>query len=264
MVFQYGVGRLWWRNLHNFDGNTIPRDLLPPRDTEKQSPHRNASANADIPTVSQQLNSSRNAQAAAAAGFCQFGITPAVQISGYSALVSWIESGYAGEMQYFANRQQAYQHPNGVLQGTKSIIALSYPYEASSAMECSKGMAQTAKYLWPGVDYHDVIHPKLKELCKILTIHAPHSKARGVVDTAPLMEREIAEQAGLGWQGKNTLLLNKHHGSHFLMHSVDTELPSDEIRKPTIAERAGHALMPAPRMRFLNPVFLMHPVASVI
>ncbi len=194
-------------------------------------------------------------QAAAAAGFCQFGITPAVQISGYSALVSWIESGYAGEMQYFANRQQAYQHPNGVLQGTKSIIALSYPYEASSAMECSKGMAQTAKYLWPGVDYHDVIHPKLKELCKILTIHAPHSKARGVVDTAPLMEREIAEQAGLGWQGKNTLLLNKHHGSYFFLACIlsTLELPSDEIRKTNHCGTCRACLDACPTDAFPEP-----------
>ena len=152
MVFQYGVGRLWWRNLHNFDGNTVPRDLLPPRDTEKQSPHRNASANADIPTVNQAAELvEKLQQAAAAAGFCQFGITPAVQISGYSALVSWIESGYAGEMQYFANRQQAYQHPNGVLQGTKSIIALSYPYEA--APPWNVWAWHNSKVFWPGVDY---------------------------------------------------------------------------------------------------------------
>lgn len=172
-------------------------------------------------------------QAATDAGFSQFGITPAVPLTGYSDLVSWIDSGYAGEMGYFANRQHAYAHPDGVLEGTKSIIALAYPYDAAEAVPCSKGMGRIARYIWSGLDYHDIIHPKLKQLCKIITQQAPESKARGVVDTAPLMEREIAQQAGLGWQGKNTLLLNKHQGSYFFLACIlsNVELPHDETHK---------------------------------
>ncbi|MAI32799.1 MAG: tRNA epoxyqueuosine(34) reductase QueG [Rhodopirellula sp.] len=163
-------------------------------------------------------------------GFSQFGITPAVSLSGYSDLVAWIKSGYAGEMGYFSSRQQAYQHPDGVLEGTKSIIALAYPYDAGEAAPASKGRGRIAKYVWSGVDYHDVIHPKLKKLCKLITQRSPDSKARGVVDTAPLMEREIAQQAGLGWQGKNTLLLNKYRGSYFFLACIlcNTDLPYDE------------------------------------
>ena len=169
-------------------------------------------------------------QAATDAGFSQFGITPAVPITGYSDLVAWIDSGYAGEMGYFANRQQAYAHPNSVLEGTKSIIALAYPYDSAEAAPCSNGMGRIAKYIWSGVDYHDIIHPKLKQLCKLITQQSPESKARGVVDPAPLMEREIAQQAGLGWQGKNTLLLNKHQGSYFFLACIlsNVELPCDE------------------------------------
>ncbi|HBV64591.1 MAG TPA: epoxyqueuosine reductase, partial [Rhodopirellula sp.] len=143
-------------------------------------------------------------------GFSQFGITPAVSLSGYPDLVAWINSGYAGEMGYFSQRQQAYQHPDGVMEGVKSIIALAYPYDTGEAVPCRQGLGRIAKYVWSGVDYHDIIHPKLKQLCKLITKDSPDSRARGVVDTAPLMEREIAKQAGLGWQGKNTLLLNKH------------------------------------------------------
>ena len=160
-------------------------------------------------------------------GFSQFGITPAVSLSGYSDLVAWINSGYAGEMGYFSQRQQAYQHPDGVLEGVKSIIALAYPYDNGEAAPCSNGLGRIAKYIWSGVDYHDIIHPKLKQLCKLIMDESPTSKARGVVDTAPLMEREIAKQAGLGWQGKNTLLLNKHQGSYFFLACVlcNTDLP---------------------------------------
>lgn len=169
-------------------------------------------------------------QAATDMGFSQFGITPAVSISGYSNLIGWINAGYAGEMGYFSQRQQAYQHPNGVLAGAKSVIALAYPYDAGEATACSTGLGRIAKYVWSGVDYHDIIHPKLKQLCKLITHNAPDSKARGVVDTAPLMEREIANQAGLGWQGKNTLLLNKHQGSYFFLACIlcNTDLPYDE------------------------------------
>ena len=169
-------------------------------------------------------------EAAADMGFSQFGITPAVSLTGYSDLVAWINSGYAGEMGYFSQRQQAYQHPDGVLEGAKSIIALAYPYDTGEAVPCSNGLGRIAKYVWSGVDYHDIIHPKLKQLCKLITQDSPASKARGVVDTAPLMEREIAKQAGLGWQGKNTLLLNKHKGSYFFLACVlcNTDLPHDD------------------------------------
>ena len=194
-------------------------------------------------------------QAATDAGFSQFGITPAVPITGYSDLVDWIDSGYAGEMGYFANRQQAYKHPDGVLEGTKSIIALAYPYDAAEAAPCVNGMGRIAKYLWSGVDYHDIIHPKLKQLCKIITQQSPESKARGVVDTAPLMEREIAQQAGLGWQGKNTLLLNKHQGSYFFLACIlcNTELPCDETHQTQHCGTCRACLDACPTDAFPSP-----------
>jgi epoxyqueuosine reductase len=194
-------------------------------------------------------------QTATDAGFSQFGITPAVPITGYSDLVDWIDSGYAGEMGYFANRQQAYKHPDGVLEGTKSIIALAYPYDAADASPCANGMGRIAKYLWSGVDYHDIIHPKLKQLCKIITQQSPESKARGVVDTAPLMEREIAQQAGLGWQGKNTLLLNKHQGSYFFLACIlsNVELPCDETHQTQHCGTCRACLDACPTDAFPSP-----------
>jgi epoxyqueuosine reductase len=194
-------------------------------------------------------------QAATDLGFSQFGITPAVPTSGYSDLVSWIDSGYAGEMGYFATRQQAYQHPNGVLAGTKSIIALTYPYEATEALPASQGKGRIAKYIWSGLDYHDVIHPKLKQLCKIVSQQSPQSKARGVVDTAPLMEREIAKEAGLGWQGKNTLLLNKHKGSYFFLACIlcNIDLPSDESHQTSHCGTCRACLDACPTEAFPSP-----------
>ncbi len=162
-------------------------------------------------------------------GFIAVGVAPAIQSDGFSQLARWIEAGYAGEMDYIANRLDAYQHPSGVLEGCRSVIALAYPYDAGPPQSVVPGVGRVARYAWQGIDYHDVIHPKLKRLVKSIRESFPGAAARGVVDTAPIMEREIAQLAGLGWRGKNTLLLNKRLGSYFFLACVltDVEFPAD-------------------------------------
>ncbi|MCG8653020.1 MAG: DUF1730 domain-containing protein, partial [Pirellulales bacterium] len=156
-------------------------------------------------------------QVAAEEGFVLFGVAPAIESSGYSNLVRWIESGYAGEMHYFANRREAYRSPAGVLAGARSVIAMGYPYDRAAFGSLAQGSGKIARYVWSGSDYHDVIHPKLKRLCRVIEQSEPAASVRGIVDTAPLLEREFAQLAGLGWRGKNTLLLNKHWGSYFFL-----------------------------------------------
>ena len=178
------------------------------------------------------------------------GVAPAVEATGYTDLVRWIEAGYAGEMSYIPDRLEAYRHPSAVLDGVRSIVVLSMPYSAAPQLppaqrESSDSVAvgsgssipgspiatgRIARYAHGGIDYHDTIHPKLKQLCKRLGDLAPGSRSRGVVDTAPLMERELAQLAGFGWRGKNTLLLNKQIGSYFFLACLltDLELPIDQ------------------------------------
>ena len=165
-----------------------------------------------------------------AEGFILSGIAPAVNSVGYHDLIRWIENGYAAQMNYFANRLDAYEHPSGVLPGAKSLIVLAYPYPAKSVESISPNFGRTARYTWIDADYHDIIHPKLKQICRVIRERLPGSNARGVVDTAPLMEREYAQLAGLGWRGKNTLLLNRSLGSYFFLACVlvDIDLPYDE------------------------------------
>lgn len=132
-------------------------------------------------------------------------------------------------MAYFESRRDAYRHPAAILDGVRSLVALAYPYPAARFRELSPGEGKLARYVWSGLDYHDVLHPKLKSLCKLISDARPGSRSRGVVDTAPLLEREIAQQAGLGWIGKNTLLLNRREGSYFFLCCLltDVELPYD-------------------------------------
>ncbi|MDG2223041.1 MAG: tRNA epoxyqueuosine(34) reductase QueG [Rubripirellula sp.] len=162
-------------------------------------------------------------------GFEQFAVAPAVESAGYSNLLRWIDAGYAAEMDYFRNRQDAYRHPDSVLPGVRSIIVLTLPYAAATESLLEVGEGRIARYVWDHDDYHDIIHPKLKKLCRVIRESGTEASARGVVDTAPLMEREIAQLAGLGWRGKNTLLINKHQGSYFFLACVLTnlELPID-------------------------------------
>ncbi|WP_168567201.1 tRNA epoxyqueuosine(34) reductase QueG [Crateriforma spongiae] len=167
-------------------------------------------------------------------GFHLCGFAPAVSSQGHSDLLRWIDEGYAAEMDYFSQRIDAYKHPSGVLPGVRSIIALAYPYPSASERidargkhipsdgQTPSGRGKVARYVWTGDDYHDWIHPKLKTLCRTLQSCAPESRSRGVVDTAPLMEREVAQLAGLGWRGKNTLLLRPLVGSYFFLACVLT------------------------------------------
>ncbi len=167
-------------------------------------------------------------EAAEQEGFVLCGVAPAVASPGFDQLTQWVESGYAAGMDFFAGRLEAYRHPDHVLAGAKSIAALAIPYAAAESSEIVLGQGRLARYAWDGDDYHDVIHGKLKRICAAVQ-NLPPVRARGVVDTAPLMEREIAQLAGLGWRGKNTLLLHPALGSYFFLACVlvDVELETD-------------------------------------
>jgi epoxyqueuosine reductase len=192
---------------------------------------------------------------AADEGFTLAGVTPAVEATGFSKLVEWIESGFAGQMHYFAERQAAYHHPAGVLEHAKSIIALAYPYSAAPHSTAAAARGRVARYVWEGLDYHDTIHPKLKLLCQAIQATHPQAAARGVVDTAPLLEREFAQLAGLGWRGKNTLLLNKQFGSYFFLACVltDLELPYDRSHESSHCGTCTACLDACPTNAFVTP-----------
>src|SRR6185369_901612 len=156
-------------------------------------------------------------------GFALVGVCRAVEPTGVANLAEWLSRGYAGEMDYLSARSAAYEHPRHVLDGVRSIVMLGLPYSGASAPLLSQGQGRVSRYAWSGADYHDVIHDKLKRLVVSLQTAAPDVRARGVVDTAPLLEREFAQFAGLGWVGKNTLLINKPAGSYFFLGAMLTD-----------------------------------------
>jgi epoxyqueuosine reductase len=171
-------------------------------------------------------------------GFELVGIAPAATPPGYPSFLDWLAKGYAGEMSYMERRKDAYAHPSGVLPAVKSVVMLGMNYlvrdeisETNPASQLSTRNSQlnarVASYARGSVDYHDLIRERLKSLASFLHERVPDCKTRGVVDTAPLLERDFARLAGLGWFGKNTLLINKRAGSFLFLAGLLTDVVFD-------------------------------------
>jgi len=154
-------------------------------------------------------------------GFDMAGVVSAVEAPAFELLKQWVAEGYAGKLSYFARRLEAYQHPQGVLEGAKSILMLGLNYRTVEPRLPEQGEAQIARYAW-GKDYHLVIRQKLRLLADYCRTLVPDVRVRGVVDTAPLLEKQFGKLAGLGWIGKNTLLINPQFGSWFFLAGLLT------------------------------------------
>ena len=172
---------------------------------------------------------------AAELGFDCIGIAPAVSPPGFHPLLEWLASGYAADMDWMERRREAYEHPKGVLPGARSVIVAAMNYHNRSPDPDS---ARVARYAWSGQDYHDVLRKRLKQVSTVLHRAVPECRTRVVVDTAPLLERDFARLAGIGWFGKNTMLISRRLGSWFFLGAVltDQELEYDE---PFEADHCG-------------------------
>jgi epoxyqueuosine reductase len=194
---------------------------------------------------------------AAELGFALTGVCPAVTPSGIHQFNAWLEAGFAGEMSYLNERRAAYEHPRQVLDGVRSLLLLGMPYRTAEPAEARPGQGRVSRYAW-GDDYHDLIHDRLKTLAARLAQFAPQAKVRGVVDTAPLLEREFAQLAGLGWIGKNTLLLNKQFGSWFFLAALltDVDLMYDDPHEADHCGTCRACLDACPTEAFVAPYVL--------
>jgi epoxyqueuosine reductase len=161
---------------------------------------------------------------AAELGFSLSGVCPAVAPPGAQRLDEWLAAGFAGQMDYLAARREAYHDPNRVLDGARSIVMLAMNYQTAKPAEPRAGEGRVSRYAWGDADYHDLIHERMERLADWLRDRVPAARVRGVVDTAPLLEREFAQLAGLGWAGKNTLLINRSQGSWFFLSALITDV----------------------------------------
>lgn len=160
-------------------------------------------------------------------GFDSVGICAAEDAKDWPRFEEWLSRGYDGEMPWLRDRADAYRHPRSVLPGVRSLVMLTRNYRTKELEELQSGQGgqgKISRYAWGSVDYHDLIHGELKQLCSWMVERCPGSHSRGVVDTAPLLERQYAQAAGLGWQGKNTLLIHPESGSLFFLAAFLTDV----------------------------------------
>ena len=193
-------------------------------------------------TVKEQVR-----QQALALGFNDCRFTSAASPESAPHLDSWLAEGFHGEMGYLARNAEKRKDPSLILPGARSVIALALSYfipstgqpapaapsGESSMAPSSRGKGIVARYA-RFADYHDLLGGRLKELCVFLdTLAGPSHRSLWYVDTGPVLERDLAQRAGLGFVGKHTNLIGRRLGNWFLIGEILTtvEFESDRAER---------------------------------
>ena len=161
-------------------------------------------------------------------GFQQVGITD-IDLESYRAhLGSWLARRHHGEMAYMARNHDKRCHPDKLHPGAARIVSVRMDYDHVGELSLEPmeegDTAYVARYA-RGRDYHKMMRMRLQRLADRIEAEAGSHSYRAFVDSAPVLERAIAEKAGLGWIGKNTMLINPEAGSWFFLGELFTDLP---------------------------------------
>jgi epoxyqueuosine reductase len=168
-------------------------------------------------------------------GFNRLGITPAEPSPYLEAYLSWIDAGMHGEMGYMArsDRQARRADLNVILPGVRSLVVVALDYgdvlPADILEDPSRG--RIAAYAW-GQDYHEILTPRMEQLAAWMQSEAGGT-FRAYVDTGAILERSHGQAAGLGFIGKNTMLIHPRFGSRFFLGVLLTDMEFDEYDAPT-------------------------------
>lgn len=165
-------------------------------------------------------------------GFSFCGISKAEFLKDEAPLLEeWLKRSYQGKMSYLENHFDKRLDPTLLVPGAKSVISLIYNYFPARDLADKNGF-KISKYAY-GDDYHKVVKEKLKMLMDNIQQEIGEVSGRAFVDSAPVMERAWAKRSGIGWVGKNSLLLNREMGSFFFLAEliIDLELEYDNAVK---------------------------------
>lgn len=171
-------------------------------------------------------------------GFQQLGVSN-VDLGEHEAyLQKWLDAGYHGSMDYMARHGHKRSRPAELVPDTCRVLSLRMDYlvnEEAEQVLASPDKAYIARYTL-GRDYHKLMRKRLAQLAQRIAEEAGGGSFRAFVDSAPVLERAIAEQAGLGWIAKNTMLINANAGSWFFLGEIYTDLPLPA----TVAQESKH------------------------
>ena len=162
-------------------------------------------------------------------GFQQVGIADVALERDEAHLEAWLEAGMHGEMDYMARHGSKRARPSELVPGTQRVISVRMDYgtdddDAAWATLADRERAYIARYAF-GRDYHKLLRARLQKLADRIEAEVGPFGHRVFVDSAPVLERALARDAGLGWIGKHTCLINRGGGSWFFLGELFTDLP---------------------------------------
>ncbi len=139
-------------------------------------------------------------------------------------LENWLKQNLHGKMQYMENHFDKRLNPTVLVEGSKSVISLMYNYFPQQQQK--EDSYKISKYAY-GEDYHHVIKEKLKQLVQFITVEIGEINARVFTDSAPILDRAWAKKSGLGWIGKNSMLIHPKQGSFFFLAEIILDVEFD-------------------------------------
>jgi epoxyqueuosine reductase len=157
------------------------------------------------------------------------GIAPAAAADDAPAYDAWVEAGMHGAMAYMARNAESRRDVRAWFPPAKSVLVCAYSYGGGTPPAPAPGLGRIARYA-VREDYHPILKAKMSGLLEWLKTLAPDVRGLPFCDTSPLLERSYARRAGLGWQGKNAMMIAPGLGSYSLLAglALDLEMPSDE------------------------------------
>ena len=175
-------------------------------------------------------------------GFADAAIAPLSLEGDHAHLERWLAEGMHGGMEYMARDTRMRAEPARLRPGTLSAISarLEYqpPADAAEANLADGERAYISRYAL-GRDYHKLMRARLKRLAERISAEVTPHGYRVLADSAPVLEKALARNAGLGWIGKNTLLLTREAGSWFFLGEIYTDLPLPADPQPPVANLCG-------------------------
>ncbi|MFQ6617623.1 MAG: tRNA epoxyqueuosine(34) reductase QueG [Fidelibacterota bacterium] len=167
-------------------------------------------------------------QAALLIGFHKIGISPAAPLKEFSFFEYWLSRGYHGKMEWMSSTRESRRDPSRLLPGARSVISVALNYYTDFSHSEDKRHGKISRYAW-GRDYHTIMKKMLRKLlnfikmeCKEMGEYSPSNLIIGkiAVDSSPVMEKVLAERAGIGWIGKNSNLITKDFGSWVFLGEI--------------------------------------------
>ncbi len=156
-------------------------------------------------------------------GFARVGFAPAGVCRDRGRLADWLAAGRHGEMAWMARDTDRRTDAARLLPGARTVIALLTAYATEPPEEARPWIGRVSRYAW-GADYHAVVLRRTRRLARFVRAQAPGAKVVTAVDSRPVLEKEWAERAGLGWIGKHTNLITQDAGSWFFVSEMVTDL----------------------------------------